>query len=146
RPEDAVGFVQLPQRWVVERTFAWLGRSRRLSKDCEQLTATSAAMLKVAMLHLMVRRLASDTPAQTFAYQEKRAAEGLLEQLLSGQMKRQDAFKMLPPRKATCGSLSDPSQLTCTRGYGDEGCRPRLLKVGRTEEKNPKKGSSSLNE
>jgi len=74
RPEDAEGFVKLPQRWVVERTFAWLGRSRRLHKDCEKLTETSAAMLKIAMIHLMVRRLASDTSATEFGYKAKRAA------------------------------------------------------------------------
>jgi putative transposase len=74
RPEDAKGFVKLPQRWVVERTFAWLGRSRRLHKDCEKLTQTSAAMIQIAMIHLMVRRLASDTPADDFAYKAKRAA------------------------------------------------------------------------
>ena len=74
RPEDAEGFMVLPQRWVVERTFAWLGRSRRLSKDCEKLTQTSAAMIQIAMIHLMLRRLASDTPAEVFAYKDKRAA------------------------------------------------------------------------
>lgn len=76
RPEDAVGFVHLPQRWVAERTFAWLGRSRRLSKDYEKLTTTSAAMVKISMIHLMIRRLAQDTPAPTFGYApaERRAA------------------------------------------------------------------------
>jgi len=74
RPKDVEGFVHLPQRWVVERTFSWLGRSRRLSKDCEKRTDTSAAMVKIAMIHLMVRRLAWDTPAEDFAYQHKRAA------------------------------------------------------------------------
>jgi len=76
RPEGAVGFVQLPQRWVVERTFAWLGRSRRLHKDCEKLTDTSAAMVKISMIHMMIRRLASDTIAHEFCYAatEKRAA------------------------------------------------------------------------
>jgi putative transposase len=74
RPEGAEGFVHLPQRWVVERTFSWLGRSRRLSKDCEKLTETSAAMVEIAMIHLMVRRLASDTPGEDFGYEGKRAA------------------------------------------------------------------------
>ena len=76
RPEGAVGFVQLPQRWVVERTFAWLGRSRRLHKDCEKLTETSAAMVTISMIQMMIRRLASDTPAHEFCYAatEKRAA------------------------------------------------------------------------
>jgi putative transposase len=68
RPEEARGFVHLPQRWVVERTFSWLGRSRRLYKDCEKLTETSAAMVKISMIHLMIRRLACDTPAQGFHY------------------------------------------------------------------------------
>lgn len=74
RPDDAHGFVRLPQRWVAERTFAWLGRSRRLSKDCEKLIETSEAMVRISMIHLMLRRLASDTPAQAFAYTEKLAA------------------------------------------------------------------------
>ena len=58
RPEGSEGFVPLPQRWVVERTFAWLSRSRRLSKDYERLTASSEAMIRVSMIHLMLRRLA----------------------------------------------------------------------------------------
>ena len=58
RAEDATGFVVLPRRWVVERTFAWLGRYRRLSKDYEQLPETSEAMIYAAMVHLMLKRLA----------------------------------------------------------------------------------------
>jgi putative transposase len=57
RPEGAKGWVHLAKRWVVERTFAWLGRARRLSKDYERLTASSEAMIYVRMIHLMVRRL-----------------------------------------------------------------------------------------
>ncbi len=57
RTDDMKGFVVLPRRWVVERTFAWLGRYRRLSKDYEQLPETSEAMIYAAMVHLMLKRL-----------------------------------------------------------------------------------------
>jgi len=52
------GLPILPRRWVVERTFAWLGRSRRLSKDYEALPETEAAGIHLAMIRLMVARLA----------------------------------------------------------------------------------------
>jgi putative transposase len=58
RPKGVKGFQLLPWRWIVERTFGWLGRYRRLSKDYEYLPQTSEAMIRVAMIHLMVRRLA----------------------------------------------------------------------------------------
>ncbi len=48
----------LPRRWVVERTFAWLGQSRRLSKDYERLCATGEALIYATMSHVMARRLA----------------------------------------------------------------------------------------
>ena len=51
------GFQVLPKRWIVERTFAWLGRWRRLSKDYEATVASSRAFLQVAMIALMLRRL-----------------------------------------------------------------------------------------
>ncbi len=57
RTDDVKGFKLLPHRWVVERTFAWLGRCRRLSKDYEVLPETGEAMIKLAMVHMMVRRL-----------------------------------------------------------------------------------------
>ena len=57
RSDKAKGFQVVPKRWVVERTFAWLGRYRRLSKDYEILTETSEAMIRMAMIHVMVRRL-----------------------------------------------------------------------------------------
>jgi putative transposase len=52
------GFVALPRRWVVERTFAWLSQNRRTSKDYERLCATGEAFIYAAMTRLMVRRLA----------------------------------------------------------------------------------------
>lgn len=58
RSDDRAGFVVLPKRWIVERTFAWLYRCRRLSKDYEYLTSTSETMIQVAMINLMLRRLA----------------------------------------------------------------------------------------
>ena len=51
-------FVILPKRWIVERTFAWLGRARRLSKDYEGLCETVEAWILIAMTYLMTKRLA----------------------------------------------------------------------------------------
>ena len=65
RSDDQTGFVVLPRRWVVERTFGWLGRYRRLSKDYEQHPQTSEVMIYAAMTHLMVRRLARKSRAPT---------------------------------------------------------------------------------
>jgi len=58
RSDDVKGFKLLPHRWVVERTFGWLGRQRRLSKDYEYLPATSEIFIYIAMSGLMLRRLA----------------------------------------------------------------------------------------
>lgn len=76
RPEGAEGWVKLPKRWVVERTFAWLGRYRRLSKDYEKLTETSAAMVQVSAIHHMLRRLKPNQGQGQFHYKrpQKRAA------------------------------------------------------------------------
>jgi putative transposase len=57
RSPKAKGFELLPHRWIGERTFAWLGRSRRLSKEYEERPESSEAMIYVSMIHLMVRRL-----------------------------------------------------------------------------------------
>ena len=59
RTDDVRGFKVLPKRWIVERTFGWLGRWRRLSKDDEFLTDTSETMIRIAMIGLMTRRLAA---------------------------------------------------------------------------------------
>lgn len=58
RSAEGKGFQRLPYRWIVERSFGWLGRWRRLSKDYEYLTETSESVIRVAMIHVMVRRLA----------------------------------------------------------------------------------------
>ena len=57
KPEGQKGFQILPRRWVVERTFGWFGFYHRLSKDYEYLTSHSESMIRVAMIHLMLRRL-----------------------------------------------------------------------------------------
>jgi putative transposase len=78
RPIGAQGFILLHRRWVVERTFAWLGRYRRNSKDDERLTASSEAVVKVSMIHLMLQRLRPDkakqAPAFTYIRKPRRAA------------------------------------------------------------------------
>ena len=57
RSDAARGFLVLPKRWVVERTFAWLGRCRRLAKDRECLNANALAFLKLASIRLMIRKI-----------------------------------------------------------------------------------------
>ena len=60
RPEGARGFVLLPRRWVVERTFAWLGRYRRHSRDYERRTESSEGMVRISAIHGMIKRLKPD--------------------------------------------------------------------------------------
>jgi putative transposase len=57
KPVARTGFQVLPRRWVVERTLAWLGRCRRLSKDYEYHVATAEAFIQLSMAHLMLKRL-----------------------------------------------------------------------------------------
>ncbi len=68
RPKDAKGFVLPPKRWVVERTFSWLGRWRRLSRDYEHKTESSEAMVHVASIGRMLRRLAPTKDQPPFKY------------------------------------------------------------------------------
>jgi len=66
RPRHTQGFQVVQWRWIVERTFGWLKRSRRLSKDFEALPETTETWIRIAMIHLMVRRLAARaSPFQT---------------------------------------------------------------------------------
>jgi putative transposase len=68
RPPGSKGFILLPRRWVVERTFAWLGRYRRQSKDYERLTASSESMVRVSAIHIMLRRLKPNLSGPPFKY------------------------------------------------------------------------------
>jgi putative transposase len=68
KPEGRKGFVLLKQRWVVERTFAWLGRYRRNSKDYERKTASSEATIKVSAIHMMLNRLRPDSSRKKAAF------------------------------------------------------------------------------
>ena len=63
RRGDSPGFVPSPKRWIVERTFAWLGRCRRLAKDFEHLAVNALAFLCLGMIRLMLRRLARSSAA-----------------------------------------------------------------------------------
>lgn len=68
RPDGQQGWVDLPLRWTVERTFAWLGKCRRLSKDREKSVLSSEAFVKLAMIHLMLNRLEPKETEAEFRY------------------------------------------------------------------------------
>jgi putative transposase len=63
-------FKLLPSRWVVERTYAWMGWNRRLSKDYERTTSSSEAWCQISMIHLMLRRLAPAKGVPAFKYRD----------------------------------------------------------------------------
>ena len=72
RPRGSKGFVKLPKRWVVERTFAWIGRNRRHSRDYEHFTESSEAMIHLSSIHRMLRYIRPDEtkPRPTFKYRK----------------------------------------------------------------------------
>jgi len=72
--ERPKGFRHLPRRWVVERTLAWIGRYRRMSKDYEYLTSSSEAMVYLTMLRLMLIRISKRNAKQFVKYKETHAA------------------------------------------------------------------------
>ena len=74
RPEGQRGWVRLPIRWTVERTFAWLGRCRRLSKDREKSVSSSESFIKLAMIPLMLHRLEPSDVEAEFRYPRPVAA------------------------------------------------------------------------
>ena len=71
RPKGAKGWVSLPRRWVVERTFAWVGRCRGNSKDDERCNRSSEGMVYASMVKLMLNRLAPGVPGPPFRYPRK---------------------------------------------------------------------------
>jgi transposase len=70
RPKGAEGWVRLPIRWTVERTFAWLTKCRRLSVDREKNTRSAEAMIRLAMIHLMLNRLCPKGDNSEFHYRD----------------------------------------------------------------------------
>jgi putative transposase len=74
RPEGVKGFRPLPVSWVVERTYAWLGRYRRLSKDYEHLPASSETVVHLAAIHHTLRRLSPAKRRRTERFRFKRKA------------------------------------------------------------------------
>ena len=72
RPANAVGWLLLPKRWVVERTFGWLGRYRIHSRDYERLTDSSEANVQISMIHLMLRRATAMRSKYPYRYQKTR--------------------------------------------------------------------------
>ena len=75
RPEGSRGFVKLPRRWVVERTFGWLGRYRRNSRDYEWYTHSSEAVLRVSSIHRMLRLLSPDESRRQAPFKYPKPAE-----------------------------------------------------------------------
>ena len=70
RPQGKKGWVELPLRWTVERTFAWLGKCRRLSKDRERTVLSAEAMIQLAMIQLMLNRLQPKGTDAEFHYRQ----------------------------------------------------------------------------
>jgi putative transposase len=73
KPPGTKGYIQLPKRWVVERTFAWLGRYRRHSRDYERRTDSSEAMIRISAIHSMLQKLKPGKRYPEFKYPQKSA-------------------------------------------------------------------------
>ena len=73
RPPGSTGFVSSPKRWVVGRTFAWLGRYRINSKEYERLTQSSESQIYVSSIRLVLKRLAPPPNAAPFEYKRPNA-------------------------------------------------------------------------
>jgi putative transposase len=78
RPPGSVGYVKLPRRWVVERTFAWLGRYRRQSRDYERFRESSEALIKVSSIHRMLRLLKPDQSKKPVPFKYRKLQEKVI--------------------------------------------------------------------
>jgi putative transposase len=78
RPPGSQGYVKLPRRWVVERTFAWLGRYRRHSRDYERFSESSEAMIKVSSIHRMLRLLKPDQSKKPVPFKYRKLQEEVI--------------------------------------------------------------------
>ena len=78
RPPGSEGYVKLPRRWVVERTFAWLGRYRRHSRDYERFSESSEAMIKVSSIHRMLRLLSPDQSKKAVPFKYRKLQEKVI--------------------------------------------------------------------
>jgi putative transposase len=78
RPPGSEGYVQLPRRWMVERTFAWLGRYRRHSRDYERFSESSEAMIKVSSIHRMIRLLKPDRSKKPVPFKYRKSQEKVI--------------------------------------------------------------------
>jgi putative transposase len=78
RPPGSEGYVQLPRRWMVERTFAWLGRYRRHSRDYERFSESSEAMIKVSSIHRMIRLLKPDHSKKPVPFKYRKSQEKVI--------------------------------------------------------------------
>ena len=75
RPSGSVGFVKLPRRWVVERTFAWIGRYRRNSRDYERYAESSESMIRISSIQRMLRFLKPDNLKKPIAFKYRKTKE-----------------------------------------------------------------------
>jgi putative transposase len=101
RPPGSVGFVKLPRRWVVERTFAWLGRYRRNSRDYERLTRSSESMIRISSIQRMVKFLKKIMTIRRYHSSTENHSE-LLRDSLSAKQRASSSSVRLPVNKQSC--------------------------------------------
>jgi transposase len=137
RPAGSRGFVLLKWRWIVERTFGWLNLSRRLSKDYEVLPARSEAFIRLAMLSIMLRRLARQWISHT-------ASQDLLDRAahLLGHLLRCAAVLAFAPMVDALGHV----RVYMSWQVGDSLCSPLACELSKGEHLRdpPQHGASAV--